>query len=120
MPTAAQAPISGSHRAAQILVMLPDDLSDQRGAAMMLEGMTAQVLVRQISRAREGDTVLFHAASSGVGLIACQWLKYLGVAIGNSRSRLVNRLLRLDKRNDIASWIRDFKSAVHVGTALKI
>ncbi len=66
---------------AQILVRLPDDLSDQQGAGMMLKGMTAQVLVRQISRARAGDTVLFHAASSGVGLIACQWLKHLGVNV---------------------------------------
>jgi NADPH2:quinone reductase len=65
----------------QILVGLPDGLSDQQGAAMMLKGMTAQFLVRQISRVKAGDTVLFHAASSGVGFIACQWLKYLGVRV---------------------------------------
>jgi NADPH2:quinone reductase len=66
---------------AHILVKLPDGLSDQQGAAMMLKGMTAQFLVRQISRAKAGETVLFHAASSGVGFIACQWLKHLGVRV---------------------------------------
>ncbi|HEX9471969.1 MAG TPA: quinone oxidoreductase [Bradyrhizobium sp.] len=66
---------------AQVLVKLPDGLSDRQGAAMMLKGMTAQFLVRQISRAKAGDTVLFHAASSGVGFIACQWLKHLGVRV---------------------------------------
>jgi NADPH:quinone reductase len=65
----------------QILVGLPDGLSDQQAAAMMLKGMTAQFLVRWISRVKAGDTVLFHAASSGVGFIACQWLKYLGVRV---------------------------------------
>jgi NADPH2:quinone reductase len=66
---------------AQILVRLPDGLSDQQGAAMMLKGMTAQFLVRQLSRVEAGDIVLYHAASSGVGFIACQWLKHLGVRV---------------------------------------
>jgi NADPH:quinone reductase len=66
---------------AQILVRLPDGLSDQQGAAMMLKGMTAQFLVRQLSRVKAGDTVLYHAASSGVGFIACQWMKHLGVRV---------------------------------------
>jgi NADPH:quinone reductase len=51
----------------QILVGLPDGLSDQQGAAMMLKGMTAQFLVRQISRVKAGDTVLFHALPAGSG-----------------------------------------------------
>ncbi|MCQ9224951.1 zinc-binding dehydrogenase, partial [Streptococcus suis] len=50
-------------------------------AAMMLQGMTAQYLIRDSYRVQPGDTVLFHAAAGGVGLIACQWLKALGATV---------------------------------------
>ena len=61
------------------LVKLPDGISDQQAAAMMLQGMTVHYLIRRTYRVEAGDTVLFHAAAGGVGLIACQWLKHLGV-----------------------------------------
>jgi len=63
------------------LVKLPEGISDQQGAAMMLKGMTVQYLVRSTYRVQTGETVLFHAAAGGVGLIACQWLKALGVRV---------------------------------------
>jgi NADPH:quinone reductase len=63
------------------LVLLPDGISDQQGAAMMLKGMTAQYLIRQIHRVGEGDVIVFHAAAGGVGLIACQWAKALGATV---------------------------------------
>jgi NADPH2:quinone reductase len=63
------------------LVRLPDDLDPRRAAAMMLKGLTVQYLVRRTYRVKPGDTVLFHAAAGGVGLIACQWLKALGATV---------------------------------------
>jgi NADPH2:quinone reductase len=63
------------------LVVLPDGISDQQAAAMMLKGMTAQYLIRQTYKVKEGDTILFHAAAGGVGLIACQWAKAWGVTV---------------------------------------
>jgi NADPH2:quinone reductase len=63
------------------LVKLPDGISDQQAAAMMLQGMTVQYLIRRTFRVNKGDTVLFHAAAGGVGLIACQWLKHLGATV---------------------------------------
>src|SRR4028118_672518 len=63
------------------LVVLPDGISDEQAAAMMLKGMTAQYLIRQTYKVKEGDTILFHAAAGGVGLIACQWAKALGTTV---------------------------------------
>ena len=63
------------------LVKMPDDIDFQTAAAMMLQGMTTQYLIRRTYRVQSGDTVLFHAAAGGVGLIACQWLKHLGATI---------------------------------------
>jgi NADPH:quinone reductase len=63
------------------LVALPQGISDQQGAAMMLKGLTVQYLIRQIHKVAEGDTILFHAAAGGVGLIACQWAKSLGATV---------------------------------------
>jgi NADPH:quinone reductase len=60
------------------LIKLPDDIDDRQAAAMMLQGMTVQYLVRRTYPVQAGDTVLFHAAAGGVGLIACQWLNHLG------------------------------------------
>jgi NADPH:quinone reductase len=63
------------------LVVLPQGISDQEAAAIMLKGMTAQYLIRQIYKVKKGDTILFHAAAGGVGLIACQWAKSLGATV---------------------------------------
>ena len=63
------------------VVKLPDGVGDQQAAAMMLQGMTVQYLIRRTYQVKEGDTVLWHAAAGGVGLIACQWLNHLGVTV---------------------------------------
>lgn len=63
------------------LVKLPDAIDFNTGAAMMLQGMTAQYLLRRTYRVQPGDTILIHAAAGGVGLIACQWAKALGATV---------------------------------------
>ncbi len=63
------------------VVRLPDAISDQTGAAMMLQGMTVEYLIRRTHRVKAGETVLLHAAAGGIGLIACQWLKHLGATV---------------------------------------
>ena len=63
------------------LVKLPDNISFQTGAAMMLQGMTAQYLLRRTYRVKAGDTIVVHAAAGGVGLIMCQWAKHIGATV---------------------------------------
>jgi NADPH2:quinone reductase len=60
------------------LVPVPDGITDQQAAAMMLKGMTAWYLVRRTHPVKRGETILIHAAAGGVGLIVCQWAKHLG------------------------------------------
>jgi NADPH:quinone reductase len=67
--------------AAKLLVRLPDGLSFEQGAAMMLQGMTVEYLFHRIYKVQPGDTILLHAAAGGVGLIACQWAKALGATV---------------------------------------
>jgi NADPH2:quinone reductase len=61
------------------MVKLPDGISDEQAASMMLKGLTVHYLIFSTYAVKKGDTVLWHAAAGGVGLIACQWLKALGV-----------------------------------------
>jgi NADPH:quinone reductase len=63
------------------LVKLPDAISFETGAAMMLQGMTAQYLIRRTYTVKRGDTIVLHAAAGGVGLILCQWAKSLGASV---------------------------------------
>lgn len=63
------------------VVKLPKGISYEQAAAMMLKGLTVQYLFRQTYRLQGGETILFHAAAGGVGLIACQWAKALGVKL---------------------------------------
>jgi NADPH2:quinone reductase len=63
------------------LVPLPDDIDDEVAAASMLKGMTVEYLIHRTYRVQRGDTVLWHAAAGGVGLIACQWLAHLGATV---------------------------------------
>jgi len=67
--------------AADRVVKVPKWIKDEEAAAMMLKGMTAEYLIRRTYRVKKGETVVFHAAAGGVGLIACQWLKKLGVTV---------------------------------------
>jgi NADPH:quinone reductase len=63
------------------LVKLPDNVSDRSAATLMLKGLTVQYLFRQTFPLKGGETILFHAAAGGVGLIACQWARALGVTL---------------------------------------
>lgn len=63
------------------LLILPDSIGFDTGAAMMLQGLTAAYLLRKTYRVQPGDAVLIHAAAGGVGLIACQWAKALGAKV---------------------------------------
>lgn len=63
------------------LVKISDGVDDTQAASMMLQGMTAQYLLRQTFRVKAGDTILLHAAAGGVGLIATQWAKHLGATV---------------------------------------
>ena len=63
------------------LVKLPDGIEFKTAAAMMLQGMTAQYLLRRTYNVKAGDTIVVHAAAGGVGLIMCQWAKHLGATV---------------------------------------
>ncbi|MDO7631605.1 MAG: alcohol dehydrogenase catalytic domain-containing protein, partial [Loktanella sp.] len=60
---------------------LPDGISFEEGAAMMLKGMTVEYLFHRTTPLKSGDTVLFHAAAGGVGLLACQWARSEGLTL---------------------------------------
>ena len=66
---------------AKQLVKVPRGITEEQAAAAMLKGCTVQYLIRQTYSVQAGETVLFHAAAGGCGLIACQWLKHLGVRV---------------------------------------
>ena len=63
------------------LVKVPDSISAEQAASMMLKGMTAHMLLRSVHRVEPGETILIHAAAGGVGLIVCQWAKALGAIV---------------------------------------
>lgn len=101
---------------AEHALKLPDTISDETAAAMMLQGITAQYLLRQTYVVRPGDTILFHAAAGGVGLIACQWAKALGATvIGTVGSPAKAELARangcdhtiLYREEDVAARVRE-------------
>jgi NADPH2:quinone reductase len=73
----AEARLIPAHR----LVKVPDAISSQQAAAMMLQGMTARYLLRGCYDVKAGDTILIHAAAGGVGLIVCQWAHHLGATV---------------------------------------
>ena len=63
------------------MVKLPQGISDEQAASMMLKGLTVHYLIHSTYAVKSGETVLWHAAAGGVGLIACQWLKAMGVTV---------------------------------------
>jgi len=80
------APPLGAYAAERLMpadkvVPVPDGVSDEQASAMMLKGMTAWYLLRRTFPVQSGQTILFHAAAGGVGLIACQWAKSLGAEV---------------------------------------
>jgi NADPH:quinone reductase len=66
---------------AERLLKLPDDIDDRTAAAGLLRALTCEYLLRRLYKVQPGDTILFHAAAGGVGLIACQWAKALGATV---------------------------------------
>ena len=108
---------------ASILVPIPEGVSDQTAAAVMLKGMTSQYLIRRTYPVKAGETVLFHAAAGGVGLIACQWLKALGATVigtvGSDEKAAVARAHGCDHvivstREDIAKRAREITGGAGV------
>ena len=106
------------------VVRLPDGISDQVAAAMLLKGLTVQMLVRQLYRVRRNDYVLIHAAAGGVGSLAVSWAKHIGarvLALVGSESKIehvqqlgADRVLLTD--TDWVSAAREFsaKAGMHV------
>jgi NADPH2:quinone reductase len=66
---------------ADVLIPLPAEVSDRSASALMMKGMTAQYLFRQVHPLQGGETILYHAAAGGVGLVACQWARAIGVTM---------------------------------------
>jgi NADPH2:quinone reductase len=66
---------------ANVLIKLPDGVSDRTASTLMMKGLTVQYLFRQVYPLKGGETILYHAAAGGVGLIACQWARALGVTM---------------------------------------
>jgi len=100
----------------KLVVKLPDSVDYDTAAAMMLKGMTVQYLLRRTFAVKPGDTILFHAAAGGVGLIAAQWAKHLGATvIGTVGSKEKAELARkngcdhviLYREEDVAKRVRE-------------
>jgi NADPH:quinone reductase len=66
---------------ADVLIKLPDGISDSTASTLIMKGMTVQYLFRQVYPLKGGETILYHAAAGGVGLIACQWARAIGVTM---------------------------------------
>lgn len=108
---------------ASILLRLPDVISDETAAAMMLKGLTAQYLLRRTHRVKEGETILVHAAAGGVGLILCQWAKALGATVIGTVGDAAKADLAvangcdhpiLYREDDVAARVRDITNGAGV------
>jgi NADPH:quinone reductase len=117
----AYAPVLGAYAERRLiptdrLVTVPDGITDEQAAAMMLKGMTAQYLLRQTYRVQRGQTILFHAAAGGVGLIASQWARHLGATVigtvgSDAKAELARahgctHVIRYD-REDVVARVRE-------------
>ena len=85
---------------AEGLIKLPENISDEIAAAMLLKGLTVSYLINRTYKVKSGETILFHAIAGGVGLIACQWLKQLGVTVIGTVSNGSKASLAKDYRCD--------------------
>lgn len=108
---------------AKPLVRLPRGIDFETAAAMMLKGMTVQYLFRRTYKLQKGQTILFHAAAGGVGLIAMQWAKALGVTVigtvGSEEKAALARRFGCDhtilyKRENIVERVREITSGAMV------
>lgn len=107
----------------QRLVKLPREIDDETAAAAMLKGMTVEYLIRRTFPVQRGQTVLFHAAAGGVGLIACQWLKALGARVIGTVSNDAKAALALahgcdhavvNTREDFVAVVRELSGGAGV------
>ncbi len=126
----ATAPV-GAYRQFHVLpetaaVAVPDDISLETAAAVMLKGMTAEFLIRRAFHVKQGDEILLHAAAGGVGLILGQWARSLGASvIGTVGSEAKADLARahgsghviLYDREDVAARVRDITDGRGVAVA---
>src|SRR5262245_11826609 len=108
---------------AEKLLKLPDSIDDRTAAAMMLQGMTTQYLLRRTYRVQAGETILVHAAAGGVGLMLVQWAKHLGATvIGTAGSEETAKLARdhgcdhviLYRQENVAERVRALTNGVGV------
>lgn len=108
------------------MVKIPDSIDDETAAAMMLKGMTVRYLLRATYKVKAGETILFHAAAGGVGLIACQWAKALGATvIGTVGSEAKAELARAHgcdhtinyQTEDVAARVREITDGAGVPVA---
>ena len=107
-------------------VKIPDGVSDDIAAAILLKGLTAHYLLRRTYKVKAGDTILFHAAAGGVGMIAVQWARSLGATVigtvGNdNKVELAKRLgchhVIVSSRENIAARVREFTGGKGVPVA---
>ena len=103
-------------------VKIPDSISYEQAAAMMLKGLTVQYLLRRTYRVAKGDNVLIHAAAGGVGLIACQWANHLGAnVVGTVGSREKGELAKKNGAHHIILYRdEDFAAKVKEITGGKL
>ncbi|WP_019341479.1 quinone oxidoreductase family protein [Stutzerimonas stutzeri] len=85
---------------ARHLVKLPESVSFEQAASVMLKGLTTQYLLRQTYELKAGETILFHAAAGGVGSIACQWAK----AIGAKLIGVVGSKEKAERAKSLGAW----------------
>src|ERR1051326_5822712 len=103
-------------------VKLPDNISYEQAAGMMLKGMTAQYLLRRTYAVKKGDTILVHAAAGGVGVILCQWGKALGATvIGTVGSEVKGKIAKENGADHIIYYRKeDFAAKVKEITGGKL
>ena len=89
------------------LVKVPDGVTDQQAAAIMLKGLTAWYLLRQTHRVKPGETIFFHAAAGGVGSLACQWARYLGVTVIGTSSTSKAALAKANGATHVIDYTKE-------------
>ena len=101
---------------AAVLIKLPDGIADRSAATLIMKGMTVQYLFRQVYPLKGGETILYHAAAGGVGLLACQWARAIGVTmIGTVSSEEKAEIARANgcahtiiyTKEDVAARVRE-------------
>lgn len=126
----ASGPIGAYSEAANVVanraVKIPQGVPDEIAAAILLKGLTAQFLLRRTFRVKSGDTILFHAAAGGVGMIAVQWARFLGATVigtvgSDNKIPLARQLgchhVIISSRENIASRVRDITGGKGVAVA---